>query len=64
MEKMLLHACCAPCSTSVLERLQNDFELTVYFFNPNIYPEREYGVRRDEMRDFLKTAYQDRKSVV
>ncbi len=57
MEKMLLHACCAPCSTSVLERLQNDFELTVYFFNPNIYPEREYGVRRDEMREFLKTAY-------
>ncbi len=57
MEKMLLHACCAPCSTSVLERLQNDFELTVYFFNPNIYPEREYGVRRYEMREFLKTAY-------
>ena len=64
MEKMLLHACCAPCSTSVLERLQNDCELTVYFFNPNIYPEREYGVRRDEMRDFLKTAYQDGIKVI
>lgn len=61
---MLLHACCAPCSTSVLERLCGEFSLAVYFFNPNIYPEEEYITRKEEMKEFLHKAYQDGIKVI
>jgi len=47
--KMLLHACCAPCSSSVVERLQDDYDLTIFYYNPNIHPEKEYRIRRDEL---------------
>ncbi len=48
-EKILLHSCCAPCSSAILEwLLQNDFEPTVFFFNPNIFPQKEYLVRKNE----------------
>nr|WP_320115605.1 epoxyqueuosine reductase QueH [uncultured Desulfuromonas sp.] len=47
--KMLLHACCAPCSSSVVERLQDDYDLTIFYYNPNIHPEKEYLIRRDEL---------------
>ena len=40
--KLLLHSCCAPCSSYVLEYLSNHFEITVFYYNPNIYPEEEY----------------------
>lgn len=39
---LLLHACCAPCSSAVLEKLTAHFKITVLFYNPNIYPEAEY----------------------
>ena len=39
---LLLHACCAPCSSYCLEYLSNYFKITLYFYNPNIYPESEY----------------------
>lgn len=47
--RLLLHACCAPCSSSVVERLQDDYDLTVFYDNPNIHPEEEYRIRRDEI---------------
>ncbi|MCD6525742.1 MAG: epoxyqueuosine reductase QueH [Desulfuromonas sp.] len=47
--RMLLHACCAPCSSSVIERLRGEFELTLFYYNPNIHPLQEYEIRRDEM---------------
>lgn len=47
--RMLLHACCAPCSSSVVERLQDDYAVTVFYYNPNIHPQREYLLRRDEL---------------
>ena len=50
MKKMLLHTCCAPCSTAVIERLSNDYELTVLYYNPNIYPTEEYTKRKSEQR--------------
>ena len=50
--RMLLHTCCAPCSTHVLELLREQFELTLYFYDPNIHPREEYEMRRDEMRDY------------
>ena len=43
--KLLLHSCCAPCSSYVLEYLSEYFEITVYYYNPNIYPESEYTKR-------------------
>ena len=44
-EKLLLHACCAPCSSYVLEYLSRYFEITVFFFNPNITDPEEYQKR-------------------
>lgn len=51
--KLLLHACCAPCSSYVLEYLSNFFEITIYYYNPNIYPEEEYQRRINELKRFL-----------
>ena len=39
---LLLHSCCAPCSSYVLEYLSEYFKITVFYYNPNIYPESEY----------------------
>lgn len=47
--KLLLHACCAPCSSYVLEALYDNFDITVLFYNPNIYPEEEYIKRKKEL---------------
>ena len=43
--KLLLHSCCAPCSSYVLECLSDYFEITVFYYNPNIFPENEYTKR-------------------
>ena len=43
--KLLLHSCCAPCSSYVLEYLSEYFKITVFYYNPNIYPESEYTKR-------------------
>lgn len=50
---LLLHCCCAPCSSSVLERLTSHFSVTVFFFNPNIYPEGEYHHRLTELKRLI-----------
>ena len=47
--RLLLHACCAPCSSYVLEYLSQYFDITLYFYNPNISPEEEYRFRADEL---------------
>lgn len=46
--KLLLHACCAPCSSYVLEFLKDTFDITIYFYNPNIYSIEEYEKRYNE----------------
>jgi predicted adenine nucleotide alpha hydrolase (AANH) superfamily ATPase len=46
--RLLLHSCCAPCSSAVLERLSEAFQITVFFYNPNISPESEYNLRLSE----------------
>ena len=53
MVKLLLHACCAPCSSSVLEKLK-DYDVTVYFYNPNILPKEEYLRRQEELVNMLE----------
>lgn len=52
--KLLLHACCAPCSSYVIEYLSKYFEITIYYYNPNIFPESEYARRMNELKNFLK----------
>ena len=47
---LFLHACCAPCSSAVLERLSPHFRITVYYYNPNIFPEEEYRRRVAELK--------------
>lgn len=51
---LLLHACCAPCSSAVLERLSNFFKITIIYYNPNITEEKEYLKRLTELKDFIK----------
>jgi len=50
---LLLHSCCAPCSTYVLEYLSKYFSITVFFYNPNIHPEEEYQKRLNEQRKLI-----------
>lgn len=47
--RLLLHACCAPCSSYVLEYLSRYFDITVFYYNPNISPESEYRYRVGEL---------------
>lgn len=51
---LLLHSCCAPCSSYVLEYLSQYFYITVYYYNPNIYPEEEYHKRVAEQQEFIR----------
>ncbi|WP_417358424.1 epoxyqueuosine reductase QueH [Gallaecimonas pentaromativorans] len=48
-DKLLLHSCCAPCSGEVMEALHaSGIDYTIFFYNPNIHPEREYRLRKEE----------------
>ena len=51
---LLLHSCCAPCSSYVLEYLSQYFCITVFYYNPNIYPEEEYRMRVREQQEFIR----------
>ena len=53
---LVLHACCAPCSSATLERLCDAFAVTVLYYNPNIAPPAEYRRRADELARFLSDA--------
>ena len=52
--KLLIHSCCAPCSSYVLEYLSQYFEITVLYYNPNIYPESEYTKRIWEQQTLIE----------
>lgn len=51
---LLLHSCCAPCSSYCLEYLSDYFRITVFYYNPNIYPKEEYGQRAAEQRRLIE----------
>ena len=51
---LLLHSCCAPCSSACLERIKDKFKITVLYYNPNIDDEEEYEKRKAEQIRFLK----------
>ena len=54
MPTLLLHSCCAPCSSYVLEYLSNYFKITIFYYNPNIYPEAEYSRRVIEQQELIR----------
>lgn len=51
--RLLLHACCAPCSSYTLEYLTKYFDITLFFYNPNISPKEEYDFRAEELSRFI-----------
>ena len=51
--KLLLHSCCAPCSSYVLEYLSKYFKISIFFYNPNIYPLEEYSRRVTEQKGLI-----------
>ena len=56
---LLLHSCCAPCSSYVLSYLHKYFKITVVYYNPNIEPALEYFKRKEEQIRFISEAYND-----
>ena len=48
--RLLLHVCCGPCAAWVVRKLQDTYEVTGFFYNPNIHPEKEYLFRLEEAR--------------
>lgn len=55
-KKLLLHACCAPCSSYVLEYLEEQYDITVFYYNPNITEKEEYIKRVNEINRFVSEA--------
>lgn len=53
--KLLIHSCCAPCSSYVLEYLSEYFAITIYYYNPNIYPKEEYTRRVEEQQYLIQS---------
>jgi predicted adenine nucleotide alpha hydrolase (AANH) superfamily ATPase len=52
--KLLLHACCAPCSTTCIERLKDGFDISVFYYNPNIDDKEEYFIRIKEQKAYCE----------
>lgn len=53
-KKILLHSCCAPCSSYVISYLTKYFDITILYYNPNIYPYEEYLKRKNEQKKLIK----------
>lgn len=56
---LLLHSCCGPCSTYVLEYLSQYFNITVFYYNPNIYPPEEFEKRTVEQKKLIEKMFPD-----
>lgn len=52
--RLALHACCAPCSSAVIEQLSEYFDITILYYNPNIWPAEEFSKRAEELQRFVK----------
>lgn len=66
-KKLLLHSCCAPCSTAVLERLLEEmpeYDILVFYYNPNIYPKAEYEKRKAEQIKYINIINNPRISFI
>ena len=56
-KKLLLHSCCGPCSSYVISYLTNYFDITILYYNPNIFPRDEYNHRLDTQKEIVKKLY-------
>ncbi len=54
MKKLLLHSCCGPCSTQVIDFLKDDYNITIYYYNPNIDTDQEYQHRLGEQKRYCQ----------
>ena len=55
MTPVLLHSCCAPCSSAIIEwMLANEYRPTIFYFNPNIFPQAEYIIRKNECKRYAR----------
>ena len=54
MKKLLLHSCCGPCSTHVIDFLKDDYDITIYYYNPNIDTNEEYQHRLSEQKRYCQ----------
>ena len=61
--KLLLHVCCAPCSSHCLSVLEPYFDITVFYYNPNISPYEEYERRLNEEKKYLSLVHPNIKIV-
>ena len=61
---LLLHSCCGPCSTSCLDILKDAFDITIYYYNPNIYPSEEFEKRLMVQIDLIKKMNLDVKIII
>lgn len=62
-KRILLHSCCAPCSTAVIERLKNNYDITILYYNPNIYPEEEYIKRKNEEIKYINILHEKEPTI-
>lgn len=63
--QILLHACCGPCSSSVIEKLNEHFDITILWYNPNIYPEEEYDRRYSALTELVeKMGLKDKINII
>lgn len=60
---LLLHSCCGPCSTYVIEYLQDYFNITVFYYNPNIFPQEEYEKRKSEQIRYIEALKEAGKEI-
>ena len=63
-KKLLLHSCCAPCSSHVITYLLPYFNITVLYYNPNISPKKEYEKRKNEQIELIKKLNQEGNNIV
>jgi len=61
--KLLLHSCCGPCSSSVIFTLADEFDITIFYYNPNIYPEEEYLKRKSVQLSLIDKLNQEGKNI-
>lgn len=54
MKRLLLHSCCGPCSTHVINVLKDRYDLTIFYYNPNIFPKQEYQKRLEEQKRYAR----------
>ncbi len=61
--KLLIHSCCGPCSSYVLDYLNNYFDISIFYYNPNIFPEKEFVYRSKEQEELINKMGLDTKFI-